>query len=111
LRTSAQTYQISRAGDCPASKIMYDINHVQKNEGNLIQHIDLSWDEIDYFQQGNVPGRKEPRTGEIKFKNIFKHIYDRGFEGILGMEHGNSTGGKEGEQAVIDAYRKADDFL
>ncbi|HLR24334.1 MAG TPA: TIM barrel protein [Fodinibius sp.] len=111
LRTSAQTYQICRAVDSPACKILYDIYHMQKNEGNLIHHIDLCWDEIAYFQQGDVPGRNEPGTGEINFQNIFKHIYDRGFEGILGMEHGNSTGGKEGEQAVIDAYRKADDFL
>jgi hypothetical protein len=29
---------------------------------------------------------------------------------VLCMEHGNSKRGKEGERAVIDAYRTCDDF-
>ena len=41
--------------------------------------------------------------------NVFKAIAERqkkeGRDLIIGMEHGNSIGGKEGEQAVIDAYR------
>ena len=111
LRTSAQTYQICRAVDSPACKILYDIYHMQKNEGNLMNNIDLCWDEIAYFQQGDNPGRNEPGTGEINFENVFAHIYDKGYQGIMGMEHGNSMDGKKGEQAVIDAYRKADSFL
>jgi hydroxypyruvate isomerase len=30
------------------------------------------------------------------------------FDGILGMEHGNFKPGKEGEKALIEAYRKVD---
>jgi hydroxypyruvate isomerase len=59
---------------------------------------------------GDNPGRNEPTTGEINYHNVFKHIYEKGFKGIIGMEHGNSKGGKEGEQAVIKAYRACDDF-
>ena len=51
---------------------------------------------------------KEPTTGEINYKNVFKLINEKGFDGILGMEHGNSKKGKEGDQAVIDAYRSVD---
>ncbi|MDP7126507.1 MAG: xylose isomerase, partial [Candidatus Marinimicrobia bacterium] len=40
----------------------------------------------------------------------FKHIQSKGFKGILGMEHGNSKSGKAGEMAVIEAYRKVDNF-
>ena len=83
---------------------------MQKNEGNLITNIDYCWDEIAYFQLGDNPGRKEPGTGEINYKNIFKHIYDKGFDGIMGMEHGKSMDGEEGELALIDAYVRADDF-
>ncbi len=111
LRTSAQTHLICKAVNSPSCKILYDIYHMQKNEGNLINNIDLCWDEIAYFQQGDNPGRNEPGTGEINFQNVFKHIHDKGFDGIMGMEHGNSMDGKEGEQAVIDAYKKADNFL
>ena len=76
--------------------------------GNLIPNIDHAWDEIAYYQIGDNPGRKEPTTGEINYKNVFKHIHEKGFTGILGMEHGNSRAGKEGERAVIDAYRQCD---
>jgi len=48
--------------------------------------------------------------GEINYRNIFKHIHDKGYRDILGMEHGNSKKGKEGEQAVIEAYRYCDSF-
>ncbi|MDZ4702867.1 MAG: xylose isomerase, partial [Saprospiraceae bacterium] len=69
-----------------------------------------AWSEIAYFQVGDNPGRNEPTTGEINYKNIFKHLHHKGFKGVLGMEHGNSRPDKAGEQAVIDAYVAVDDF-
>jgi hydroxypyruvate isomerase len=75
-----------------------------------LPNIDKCWKEIAYFQIGDNPGRKEPTTGEINYKNIFKYIHNRGFDGILGMEHGNSKKGEDGEKAVIEAYRKVDNF-
>lgn len=110
LKKISQAYQICRAVSSPSCKILDDLYHQQVTEGNLIPNIDLAWDEIAYFQLGDNPGRKEPTTGEINYRNVFKHIYDKGFRGILGMEHGNSQPGKEGEQAVIDAYVACDDF-
>ena len=108
LRHSDQTYMICKAVNSPSCKILYDIYHMQKNEGQLITNIDLTWDEIAYIQIGDNPGRKEPTTGEINYKNIFQHLYDKGYKGVLGMEHGNFKKGKEGEQAVIEAYRATD---
>jgi hydroxypyruvate isomerase len=84
---------------------------MQKNEGNLIKNIDMTYEEIAYFQIGDNPGRKEPTTGEINYKNIFKHLYNKGYKGILGMEHGNANPGKEGEEALIKAYRDSDNFI
>ena len=108
LTKSAQAYDICKAVDSPACKILYDIYHQQIQEGNLIPNIEASWDEIAYFQIGDNPGRKEPTTGEINYKNVFKFIHEKGFRGIMGMEHGNSRDGKEGEMAVIKAYREVD---
>ena len=110
LTKSAQAYQICRAVDSPACKILFDIYHQQIQEGNLIPNIERSWDEIGYFQIGDNPGRNEPTSGEINYKNIFKVINERKFEGILGMEHGNAQKGKEGEVALIEAYREVDGF-
>ncbi|MEE2876927.1 MAG: TIM barrel protein [Candidatus Neomarinimicrobiota bacterium] len=105
-----QAYEICRAVDSPSCKILFDIYHQQISEGNLIPNIDMAWEEIAYFQIGDNPGRKEPTTGEINYRNVFKHIYDKGYKGVLGMEHGNSKKGKAGEMAVIEAYRKVDAF-
>lgn len=110
LRYSDQTYAICKAVNNPSCKILFDMYHMQRNEGNMMRNIDLVFDEIAYFQIGDNPGRKEPGTGEMNYRNIFKHIYDKGFRGVLGMEHGNAKPGKEGELALIKAYRDADNF-
>lgn len=110
LAKASQAYAICRAVNSPACKILFDIYHQQITEGNLIPNIDLCWSEIAYFQVGDNPGRNEPGTGEINYRNVFRHIHSRGFTGIVGMEHGNSRGGVEGERAVIEAYRSADGF-
>jgi len=110
LTTASQAYEICKAVGSPSCKMLFDIYHHQIQEGNLIPNIDLSWDEIAYFQIGDNPGRKEPGTGEINYKNVFKHIRDKGYKGICGMEHGNFHPGKEGEEKLIKAYREVDDF-
>jgi hydroxypyruvate isomerase len=110
LNKVSQAYEICRAVDSPSCKILDDLYHMQIHEGNLIPNIDLAWEEIGYFQTGDNPGRKEPTTGEINYRNVFKHIYEKGYTGIIGMEHGNSIPGKEGEQAVIEAYIREDSF-
>jgi hydroxypyruvate isomerase len=114
LRYSDQAYALCKAVNSPSCKILFDIYHQQITEGNLISNIDKSWDEIGYFQAGDNPGRKEPGTGEINYRNVFRHIHERSKKEskdlIIGMEHGNSIKGPEGDQAVIDAYRQADRF-
>ena len=111
LRTSTQSYEICKAVNSPSCKILYDIYHMQRNEGDLIKNIERTWEEIAYFQIGDNPGRKEPTTGEINYKNIFKYIYNKGYRGVMGMEHGNAKEGKEGEAALIRAYREVDSFM
>jgi hydroxypyruvate isomerase len=110
LQKIPQAYQICRAVNSPSCKIVDDLYHQQITEGNLIPNIDMAWSEIAAFHLGDNPGRKEPGTGEINYKNVFRHIYKKGYTGVLCMEHGRSKGGKEGERAVIDAYRACDDF-
>lgn len=110
LRNSNQTYMICKAVNSPSCKILFDIYHMQRNEGDLIVNIDSCWDELGYVQIGDNPGRKEPGTGEVNYKNIFKHLHKKGYKGILGMEHGKSKDGKEGEIALVQAYREADSF-
>lgn len=114
LRYSDQAYAIMKAVNHPCCKILFDMYHQQATEGNLIDNINRTWDEIGFFQIGDNPGRCEPGTGEVNYRNVFGHIARKAAESkrefILGMEHGNSKQGKEGELAVIQAYRDADSF-
>jgi hydroxypyruvate isomerase len=104
-------YEMVKSVNSPACKMLFDVYHVQIHTGNIIPNIDIAWDETVYIQLGDNPGRKEPTSGEINYKNVLKHIYNKGFKGLLGMEHGISKPGKEGELALIKAYRESDDFL
>ena len=105
-----QAYMICEAVGSPSCRILDDLYHQQITEGNLIPNLDRAWDQIAYFQVGDNPGRREPTTGEIDYRNIFRHIHQKGFDGIVGMEHGNSVGGKEGVRKLIEAYRECDTF-
>ena len=105
-----QAHAICKAVGSPSCKILYDMYHAQITEGNIIPNMDLAWNEIAYFQVGDNPGRKEPYTGEMNYRNIFKHIHGKGYTGVVGMEHGNSRPGREGERAVVDAYIEADSW-
>ena len=110
LTKMPQAYQICQAVDNPSCQIVDDLYHQQITEGNLIANIDRCWDRIGAFHIGDNPGRKEPGTGEINYKNIFKHLYNKGYDGVLCCEHKLSKKGKEGELAFIRAYRECDNF-
>jgi hydroxypyruvate isomerase len=108
LTRSPQAFAICRAVNRPSCKILFDMYHQQITDGNLIENIDHCWSEIAYLQSGDNPGRNEPGTGEINYRNVLAHVLKKGYRGIIGMEHGNSGKGVEGEKAVIAAYRAVD---
>jgi hydroxypyruvate isomerase len=105
-----QAYQVCKAVNSPSCKIVNDIYHQQITEGNIIPNIEAAWDQIAAFHLGDNPGRKEPTSGEINYRNVFKWIHGKGYQGVLCMEHGQSKPGRDGERAVIDAYRACDSF-
>ena len=73
--TSPHANEIMKGVGSKHVKILFDIYHQQISEGNLIHNIRKFWDEIAYFQVGDVPGRREPLTGEINYRNVFKAIH------------------------------------
>ncbi len=110
LRSVPQGYMICKGVNSPSCKVLDDLYHQQIDVGNLIPNLQMAWDEIAYIQVGDNPGRKEPTTGEINYRSIFAWLHKKGYDGVVGMEHGNSKPGKEGEMAVIAAYRDCDRF-
>ena len=110
LTKTSQAYRICKHVNSPSCKVLYDAYHQAITEGNMIPNMERAWDKIPYLQVGDHPGRQEPYTGEVNYRNIFKFVYDKGYYGVIGMEHGKSGEGKEGELKLIEAYLKADDF-
>jgi hydroxypyruvate isomerase len=110
LTEMPQAYAICRSVNRPVCKIVDDVYHQQITEGNLIPNIEAAWSEIAAFHCGDNPGRNEPTTGEINFKNLFKYIHSKNYQGVICMEHGMSSRTKEGEARVIEAYRECDSF-
>lgn len=108
LQKTSHAHLICKMVGSPSCKILNDLFHQQITEGNLITNMEDAWDEIAYIQVGDVPGRKEPTTGEINYKRVFQWLHDKGYRGIVGMEHGISGKGKEGEQRLIESYREVD---
>ena len=108
LHTIPQAYALAKAVGRPPIKVLFDFYHVQVQEGSLLATLDYAWDEIAYIQVGDTPGRKEPTSGEINYPNVLKHLYNKGYRGFVGMEHGLSRPGKEGAMAALQAYRTID---
>ncbi|GAB2555221.1 hydroxypyruvate isomerase family protein [Spirosoma areae] len=108
LHTIPQAYALAKAVGRPSVKVLFDFYHVQVQEGHLLATLDYAWDEIAYIQMGDSPGRKEPTSGEINYPNVLKHLYNKGYRGFVGMEHGLSKPGREGAKSALNAYRAID---
>jgi hydroxypyruvate isomerase len=108
LQTTPQGFAVAKGVNSPAVKVLADLYHQQIQAGNLIRSLETCWDEIAYIQFGDNPGRKEPGTGEINYRNVVRWLRARGFAGVIGMEHGNSIEGRAGEDRLVAAYREID---
>jgi hydroxypyruvate isomerase len=107
---SDELAEIVATVNSPNVKMLFDFYHLQISEGNVINNFRSYYDLIGYVQLGDVPGRKEPGTGEMNYRNIFKAIHEKGYKGILGMEHGTSVPGRAGILKMFEAYRQADNW-
>jgi hydroxypyruvate isomerase len=108
MRTIPQGFAIATGVNNPAIKVLADLYHAQIQAGNLIPTLESCWDQIAYIQFGDNPGRNEPSTGEINYRNIVRWLRARRYAGVIGMEHGNSLAGRAGEDRLIAAYREID---
>lgn len=111
LTRTSQAKMICVAVNHSCCKMVDDFYHQQVTEGNLISNLEMCWDYIGSIHIGDHPGRNEPTTGEINYKYIFQYLYNKGYNEVLSCEHGQSKPGKEGESAIIRAYREVDPNL
>ena len=108
MQTIPQGFAVAKGVHSPAVKVLADLYHEQIQAGNLINTLQTCWDEIAYIQFGDNPGRKEPGSGEVNYRNVVRWLRAKKFAGVIGMEHGNSIEGRAGEDRLVAAYREID---
>jgi hydroxypyruvate isomerase len=86
LWSSYEGFGIIEEVESPAVKLLYDVYHQQISEGNLISNIKNNAHLIGHVHIADVPGRHQPGTGEINYKNVFAALDSAGYEGYTGME-------------------------
>lgn len=101
LYSSQEAFDVIREVNSPYVKVLYDIYHQQISEGNLIPTIQANIDLIGHFHVADHPGRHEPGTGEINYRNVFKAIAETGYTGYVGLEFRPSASGVEALKTVV----------
>jgi hydroxypyruvate isomerase len=101
LSSSCEGFDILRAVDSPNVKLLYDVYHQQITEGNLIDNIRANIGLIGHFHIADVPGRHEPGTGEINYKNVFKAIGETGYTQYVGLEYMPAGGAAESLKSTL----------
>lgn len=108
LHHIADAYAVVRAVDSPAVKLLFDVGHVHPMDGEVIANLEATWDRIGVIQVADIPGRLELGSGELDWVNILRFVRDRGYMGLIELEHVVSKPGIEGERAVLDNLRAID---
>ena len=83
---AADTLALVAAVDRPGIRLNLDLYHAQIGEGNLIQLLELALPWVGEIQVADVPGRKEPGTGEINYPAIARALERLGYQGTVGLE-------------------------
>jgi hydroxypyruvate isomerase len=71
----------------PNFKLLYDIYHMQIDEGDVIRTIKANHQYIAHYHTGGVPGRNEiDTTQELYYPAIMDAILKTGFSGFVAQE-------------------------
>ena len=82
----SEAFEIVRAVGSSTIKVLYDLYHEQRGLGNLIEKLEKNIDEVGLIHVADVPGRHEPGTGEINYRNVYKKLAELHYQGVIAME-------------------------
>ena len=86
LATTQMGAEIVRLIGSPRLKLLYDVYHMQINEGCICDTISNYGDTFGHIHVADAPGRHEPGTGEINYKKVIRHLEECGYTGRVGYE-------------------------
>jgi len=91
LTSVQEGFEIVRAVNRPNVKVLYDFYHEQRASGNLIEKLEKNFEWVGLVHIADVPGRHEPGTGEIDYKNIYHTLGKLHYNRFIGMEYMPTT--------------------
>jgi hydroxypyruvate isomerase len=93
LDTAAVAFPVVEEVAHPNIKVCFDMYHLQLMEGNITTHLrqGISKGLIGLVQIGEVPGRKEPGTGEIDYAYMMRVLRELKWSGYVDTEMGTTT--------------------
>ncbi len=84
---SKDAFDIVKGIASPSVKLLLDIYHTQRMEGNLINIIESNIDYIGHFHVANSPYRCEPDFGEVDYNNVLSAIDKTDYSNYVGFEY------------------------
>ena len=101
LQTTRLAAEMTRLIGCPRLKVLYDVYHMQLNEGSICDNIRAYGDQFGHIHVADAPGRHEPGTGEINYANVFACLEKTGYTGLIGFELMPKTSTAEAVKAIM----------
>lgn len=86
LKTTQMAAEMIRLIGSDKLKVLYDVYHMQLNEGCICDTISTYGDTFGHVHVADAPGRHEPGTGEIDYRHVMRHLASCGYEGMVGFE-------------------------
>jgi hydroxypyruvate isomerase len=104
LDRSGPAFEVVRAIGSPRLAVLYDVYHMQVMEGNLLATMAGHLPHIGHLHVADVPGRHEPGTGEVNFKNVARMLRTHGYTGCIGLECVPRGRPEDAIAAFLDAF-------
>ncbi len=101
LATTRMAAELTRMVGSPMVKVLYDVYHMQLNEGSICDNIRAYGDQFGHIHVADAPGRHEPGTGEINYHSVFACLEEIGYKGLIGFEFIPKTSTAEAVKAVL----------
>ena len=101
LQTTRMAAEMTRLIGSPWLKVLYDVYHMQLNEGRLCDNIRAYGDQFGHIHVADAPGRHEPGTGEINYANVLACLEETGYTGLIGFELMPKTSTAEAVKAIM----------
>ena len=86
LDHSRMGFEIIRHVGSPQVKLLYDIYHMSMMDEDVVAEMENNLEWIGYLHVADLPGRHQPGTGKIDYRNIADWLQRVRFDGFIGME-------------------------